>query len=325
MPRALSEMSNAPVNTTAVNTTALIQTRASSRKMTATKMSAFEDFVLGSEWLAKGGAAGAEVAQPSFEIDWSQLLPDVPAQNDTPSLIDDCDSPLGSPPFGAPLLFESAFRAHSPETSTAPLFSSPTAPSASLPPAAFIQPAADEPLALSPLQLTSPVEVARPLPRRSSSLKRELTDDVEADDGDDDYVVSRDSASPVPMPPTKRRTARQTRRSSTVEPALDIDIDAPIVERKYKITSRTSKKARPAAMSREIQKAVANGESVDEVVDSKRRRNTIAARISRQRKAEHLQEMEAKAARADELEALVESLQDELKALRQLVAQYGTA
>ena len=218
--------------------------------------------------------------------------------------------------------------------STAPLFSSPTTALASLPPAAFIQPAADEPLALSPLQLTSPVEVARPLPRRSSSLKRELVE--EADDGDDDYVATRDSASPVPMPPTKRRTARQARRSSTVELATEIDLDAPIVERKYKVTSRTSKKARPAAMTREIEKAVANGESVDEVVDSKRRRNTIAARISRQRKAEHLQEMEARAARADELEvrrsdsrpsltlqALVESLQDELKALRQLVAQYG--
>ena len=54
MPRALSEMSTAPVNTTA-----LIQTRASLRKMTATKMSAFEDFVLGSEWLAKGDGASA--------------------------------------------------------------------------------------------------------------------------------------------------------------------------------------------------------------------------------------------------------------------------
>ncbi|KAF7317360.1 BZIP domain-containing protein [Mycena chlorophos] len=147
------------------------------------------------------------------------------------------------------------------------------------------------------------------------------------------------STSPVvPPPPTRRQPQRKTRvvhgatgTRKNITAASLIPLDAPIQSRTYRIPSSTSRREVPttttaSSSSRKRSRSAAfdadddeddadYGVSVTEAqrILSKREKNTMAARASRRRKQEHLEELEAR----------VEALQSEASVWREraLMAQ----
>ncbi|KAK4049514.1 hypothetical protein OIV83_004011 [Microbotryomycetes sp. JL201] len=120
------------------------------------------------------------------------------------------------------------------------------------------------------------------------SRKRKSPSSRMYDDDDEDSLPSSKRHSTGPRPPSV------------------VPVDAPIQPRVYKGESKTSRKVLPKAMAKSMaahknrQKSVAAGsaeaDEIDDVtramVDQRRQQNTIAARKSRERKAQHLAGLE---------------------------------
>jgi hypothetical protein len=110
-----------------------------------------------------------------------------------------------------------------------------------------------------------------------------------------------------PLPLSRRRNAATGTRKN-VTPENLVSIDAPTQPRKYTIPSATSRKDVPAVFARKRARSQALGDEQDELeddsyqlppnpteqelIEAKRRQNTIAARRSRKRKLEHQRELE---------------------------------
>ncbi|KAJ7228130.1 hypothetical protein B0H12DRAFT_1004037, partial [Mycena haematopus] len=115
-------------------------------------------------------------------------------------------------------------------------------------------------------------------------------------------------------PPRARRRSNVTGTRKNLTPAALIPLDAPTQKRTYITPSATSRKAVPDAIVKKRLHSVAFSDDRDaaedelgslsptaseaEVIEYKRRQNTIAARKSRKRKLEHQQALE------DEVDAL---------------------
>lgn len=93
-----------------------------------------------------------------------------------------------------------------------------------------------------------------------------------------------------PSPPSTKRTRRAP---SSAPPVLALD--APIQARRYNGDSKTSRKVLPKAIERSLGKDARNRDEDDlrAEVDSRRAQNTLAARKSRQRKAEEVNGLKA--------------------------------
>ncbi|KAK0445764.1 hypothetical protein EV421DRAFT_1794699 [Armillaria borealis] len=111
------------------------------------------------------------------------------------------------------------------------------------------------------------------------------------------------SAAARPTKPTPRKSsATGTRKNIT--PETMVPLDAPTQPRRYVIPSATSRKEVPATFARKRSRSVALGDEEDELeppppdatdrqmIEYKRRQNTLAARKSRKRKLEHQQQLE---------------------------------
>lgn len=120
-------------------------------------------------------------------------------------------------------------------------------------------------------------------------------------------------ASPLPLPvkplPThSRRKSSATGTRKNVTPETLVPIDAPTQSRNYVTPSVTSRKEVPAVFARKRARSQAFGDEQDELeeesvtlppnpteadlIEAKRRQNTIAARRSRKRKLEYQRELE---------------------------------
>ena len=115
--------------------------------------------------------------------------------------------------------------------------------------------------------------------------------------------------SPLPPParPLPRRKSGATGTRKNVTPETLVPIDAPTQPRKYVTPSVTSRKEVPAVFARKRARSQAFGDEQDELeedvvlppnpteadlIEAKRRQNTIAARRSRKRKLEYQRELE---------------------------------
>ena len=247
---------------------------------------------------------------PFFFDEDQNVLPPV----DTPALVpDDGDlSTLTSPIWGSVSLFpehDPLLAAAAAATATAPAQAAPLCPRTispielSLPLPSFDAPAA-------------PAQQPQPQPAAASSKKRFYP----AFDIDDTLTLGSNSASsstaavPVikdPRPPTKRQRSSGSQQPSGSAAARFtgtrntsialLDLDAPTQKRDYAgPPSKTSKRAVPAAAARKVaalrahaeEAGVELGQEIEQSIEEKRRQNTVAARKSRQRKAEHLQSLE---------------------------------
>jgi len=108
--------------------------------------------------------------------------------------------------------------------------------------------------------------------------------------------------------PTSRRKSTATGTRKNVTPETLVPIDAPTQPRKYITPSATSRKEVPAVFARKRARSQAFGDEEDqledetftlppnpteqELIEAKRRQNTIAARRSRKRKLEYQRELE---------------------------------
>ncbi|KZP31547.1 hypothetical protein FIBSPDRAFT_849513 [Athelia psychrophila] len=111
-----------------------------------------------------------------------------------------------------------------------------------------------------------------------------------------------------PPPPHTRRKSSATGTRKNVTPETLVPIDAPTQTRKYVTPSVTSRKEVPAVFARKRARSQAFGDEQDELeedmvtlppnpteadlIEAKRRQNTIAARRSRKRKLEYQRELE---------------------------------
>ncbi|KAF5317732.1 hypothetical protein D9619_012625 [Psilocybe cf. subviscida] len=147
-------------------------------------------------------------------------------------------------------------------------------------------------------------------------------------------VASSSAVAPVPQ----RSTSSSARRSKPtgirkgVTPNSLLDVDAPTQPRKYVTPSATSKKDVPAVFARKRARSTAFGDEDDELaaedmplnpteaelIEIKRRQNTVAARKSRKRKLEQFQRLERDADHERRLkEVWTERANTLLAALRQ--------
>lgn len=110
-----------------------------------------------------------------------------------------------------------------------------------------------------------------------------------------------------PLPSTRRKNAATGTRKN-VTPETLVPIDAPTQPRKYVMPSATSRKEVPAVFARKRARSQAFGDEEDqledeaytlppnpteqELIEAKRRQNTIAARRSRKRKLEYQRQLE---------------------------------
>ncbi|GJJ15846.1 hypothetical protein Clacol_010124 [Clathrus columnatus] len=109
---------------------------------------------------------------------------------------------------------------------------------------------------------------------------------------------------PPPLPQTRPTKPLPTGTRRGVTAASLLPLDAPTQTRRYITPSATSRKAIPAAFKgkkRELSEVTEGGDEDEEVsldvgtmeaIEAKRRQNTQAARRSRQRKVEHVRELE---------------------------------
>jgi hypothetical protein len=117
---------------------------------------------------------------------------------------------------------------------------------------------------------------------------------------------SPQAPSTKPLPHRRKSAATGTRKNVT--PETLVPIDAPTQPRKYVTPSATSRKELPAVFARKRGRSQAFGDEEDqledevvtlppnpteqELIEAKRRQNTIAARRSRKRKLEYQRELE---------------------------------
>lgn len=134
----------------------------------------------------------------------------------------------------------------------------------------------------------------------------------------------------TPAPPPRRSKATGVRKGITPDSLLDED--APTQPRKYTTPSATSRKEVPAGFARKRARSVAFADEEDQLddlppnpteqdlIEQKRRQNTVAARRSRKRKLEQLQRLEAS---RDEERALKETWMERASVLLGLVRSMG--
>jgi hypothetical protein len=129
------------------------------------------------------------------------------------------------------------------------------------------------------------------------------------------YTISPEATpnldAPQPTVPARKRPATGTRRNVTA--ANLIPLDAPTQKRTYVTESATSRK------DIDTKKRAHGAESEqDAAVDAlvcRRRKNTVAARLSRKRKLEHQQALEVKSAKLERKNARLKRRALQLKAL----------
>jgi hypothetical protein len=131
-------------------------------------------------------------------------------------------------------------------------------------------------------------------------------------------------------PPARRSKATGIRKGVTPESLLDES--APTQPRKYTTPSATSRKEVPAGFARKRARSVAFADEEDQLddlppnpteqdlIEQKRRQNTVAARRSRKRKLEQMQRLEAS---RDEERALKETWMERASVLLGLVRSMG--
>jgi len=116
-----------------------------------------------------------------------------------------------------------------------------------------------------------------------------------------------DMSSVAAKPPAIRRKVTATGIRKGVTPESLLDEAAPTQSRNYVTPSATSRKEVPAIFARKRSRSTAFGDEEDQLddyvlppnptekdlIEQKRRQNTVAARRSRKRKLEHLQLLEA--------------------------------
>lgn len=169
-------------------------------------------------------------------------------------------------------------------------------------------------------------------------------------DFDDLYTISPgtpalDSFDPAHLYPTSRVPSSLTSDHTTsgrrikatgirkgVTPDTLLDEDAPTQPRKYAIPSATSRKELPAVFARKRSRSTAFGDEEDQLddlppnptekdlIEQKRRQNTVAARRSRKRKLEQFQMMEKS---RNEERQLKEQWQERANVLLNLVRTMG--
>ncbi|KDR83189.1 hypothetical protein GALMADRAFT_239027 [Galerina marginata CBS 339.88] len=168
-------------------------------------------------------------------------------------------------------------------------------------------------------------------------------------DFDDLYTISPgtpalDSFDPAHLYPTSRvpsnlssdhssvRRTKATGIRKGVTPDTLLDEDAPTQPRKYAIPSATSRKELPAVFARKRSRSTAFGDEEDQLddlppnptekdlIEQKRRQNTVAARRSRKRKLEQFQMMEKS---RNEERQLKEQWQERANVLLNLVRTMG--
>jgi hypothetical protein len=114
------------------------------------------------------------------------------------------------------------------------------------------------------------------------------------------------SGSSTTKPPASRRKVTPTGIRKGVTPENLLDESAPTQSRNYLTPSVTSRKEVPAVFARKRARSAAFGDEEDQLddyvlppnptekdlIEQKRRQNTVAARRSRKRKLEHLQQLE---------------------------------
>jgi len=124
----------------------------------------------------------------------------------------------------------------------------------------------------------------------------------------DQSMFNSPSAPPSKPLPTSRRKTSATGTRKNVTPESLVPVDAPTQPRKYITPSATSRKEVPAVFARKRARSQAFGDEEDqledelytlppnpteqELIEAKRRQNTIAARRSRKRKLEYQRELE---------------------------------
>lgn len=127
----------------------------------------------------------------------------------------------------------------------------------------------------------------------------------------------RSRLSPVPASEGQSSAPRFTGTRKTAIPLLDEN--APLQKRVYKgPPSKTSKRAVPAAAARKVaalqavaeEKGIDTSEAIEDTIQKRRLHNTLAARRSRHRKAEHLEELESTIAQLREALANAENEKD---------------
>ena len=134
----------------------------------------------------------------------------------------------------------------------------------------------------------------------------------------------------TPAPPARRSKATGIRKGVTPDSLLNED--APTQPRKYTTPSATSRKEVPAGFARKRARSVAFADEEDQLddlppnpteqdlIEQKRRQNTVAARRSRKRKLEQMQRLEAS---RDEERALKEMWMERSSVLLGLVRSMG--
>lgn len=135
---------------------------------------------------------------------------------------------------------------------------------------------------------------------------------------------------PTPAPVPRRSKPTGIRKGVTPETLLDES--APTQPRKYTTPSATSRKELPAGFARKRARSVAFADEEDQLddlppnpteqdlIEQKRRQNTVAARRSRKRKLEQMQRLEAS---RDEERALKETWMERASVLLGLVRSMG--
>ena len=135
---------------------------------------------------------------------------------------------------------------------------------------------------------------------------------------------------PTPAPPARRSKATGIRKGVTPESLLDED--APTQPRKYVTPSVTSRKEIPQGFARKRARSVAFADEEDQLddlppnpteqdlIEQKRRQNTVAARRSRKRKLEQLQRLQGS---RDEERAFKEVWTERALVLLKLVRSMG--
>ena len=136
--------------------------------------------------------------------------------------------------------------------------------------------------------------------------------------------------------PATRRTSKATGIRKGITPDALLDESAPTQPRKYATPSATSKKEVPATFARKRARSTAFGDDEEDqlpedlplnptekdLIEAKRRQNTVAARRSRKRKLEQFQMMEKS---RDEERRLKEQWQDRANMLLEVIRGMGVS
>lgn len=218
--------------------------------------------------------------------------------DDTSPMLSSFDADEVSPPLETPaLVADDGSNIPSPVWGNLHFFPEQTAPTISPNDLSFPLPLPEELAAVAaslPEQVTS----------TTKSKKRQLSPLFDYTQDDDDAFVPAMDERPAKKPRQSAATFNGTRKS-----AATLAIDAPTQGRTYVgPASKTTKRAVPAAAAKKVAKLRAEAEvtgqdksaDINQSIEEKRRQNTLAARKSRMRKAEHLASLEATIAQQQE-------------------------